>query len=59
MNPKLYREKEVYLPPVTESMVILSPSQIICTSNPLGSTEQWDEVDLSSSVMAPSFSDLI
>lgn len=57
MNQNFFREKEVYLPPVTEAMVIFSPSQIICTSNPQASTEEWDEVDLSS-VMIPAFMDL-
>ena len=48
--PKLMG-KGVYMPPTTESMVVLFTKNDICTSDPTGSrsssTEEWDEVDLS------------
>lgn len=43
--------KGVYLPPATETMVILYSSRPICTSDPTegrsSSTEEWEEEDLS------------
>ena len=43
--------KGVYIPPTTESMVVMFTKNDICTSDPTdsreSSTEEWEEEDLS------------
>lgn len=43
--------KGIYLPPTTETMVLLCIANDICTSDPAGPrssyTEEWEEEDLS------------
>lgn len=41
--------KGVYIPPTTESMVVLFTKNVICASgyDPSSTTEVWEEVDLS------------
>ena len=41
--------KGVYIPPTTESIMILGTNMVICASGyePSSTTEVWEEVDLS------------